>query len=76
MHFNFMEKINEFINENSFESGIISIGLSLILLTFMLYKKESAKMSDHGLNSWKQYISSWAVIILLMVKGISLLFWQ
>jgi hypothetical protein len=68
-----MERINDFINENSFESGVISIGLSLIFLTYILHKKESAKMSDHGLNSWKQYVSSWAVIILLMVKGISLL---
>lgn len=71
-----MEKINEFINENSFETGIISIGLSLIFLTYMLHKNEAAKISEHGLNSWKQYVSSWAVIILLMVKGISLLLWQ
>jgi len=68
-----MERINEFINENAFESGVISIGMSLIFLTYILNKKESAKMSDHGLNSWKQYISSWVVIILLMVKGIFLL---
>ncbi len=68
-----MERINDFLNENSFESGIILIGLSLIFLTYILHKKESAKMSAHGLNSWKQYVSSWAVIILLIIKGISLL---
>lgn len=68
-----MGRINEFINENSFEYGIISIGLSLIFLVYILHKNESFKMSDHGLNSWKQYVSSWAIIILLMVKGIYLL---
>ena len=68
-----MERVNEFINEYAFESGVISIGLSLIFLTYTLHKKESAKMSNHGLNSWNQYINSWVVIILLMVKGIFLL---
>tara|TARA_R110002072_G_scaffold193809_3_gene350969 strand:- start:334 stop:552 length:219 start_codon:yes stop_codon:yes gene_type:complete len=68
-----MEKINEFINEYSFESGIISIGLSLIFLVYMVNKNESARMSNHGLNSWNQYVNSWLVIILLMFYGIILL---
>jgi len=68
-----MERINEFINEYSFESGVISIGLSLIFLTYLLHKKESAKMSNHGLNSWKQYVNSWVVIFLLMLLGFRLL---
>lgn len=68
-----MGRIDDFINENSFESGIISIGLSLIFLTYMLHKNESAKMSEHGLSSWKQYVNSWLIIFLLMLIGLSLL---
>ena len=68
-----MNKIIDYISEHPFESGLISISLAFLLIGFTLHRKESHKMKDHNLASWKGYVNQIGVIILLLIYGIILL---
>lgn len=68
-----MKDLVDLMSENTFESGIIFIGLSFILLVVTIYRKESLKMREHNTASWKGYVNQLGLIVLLLVYGIILL---
>lgn len=68
-----MKNLTDLMSENTFESGIVFIGLSFILLVITLYRKESLRMKDHNTASWKGYVNQLGFIILLLISGIILL---
>lgn len=73
-----MKEIKEtFVNalENyPIQSGFILIGLGVIFLLFQLDSKDSYKMKDHNVLSWKSFVNKWAVIIMFFLFGIILIF--
>ena len=55
------------------QSGIILIGLGIIGLLFQLDLKESPKMKNHSILSWKTFLSKWFLIILSILWGFILI---
>jgi hypothetical protein len=67
-----MKGFTEYMLENSFVCGIGAIMLSILLLLYTFFK-ESSKMKNHDIMSWKAYVNTWAFAIMLMMLGIFLL---
>ena len=64
-----MRYINDFIAENPIISGIIYFLIALMILAWRIYKKDSFRMKDYSIFTWKALVNSWAVILMLLVGG-------
>lgn len=67
-----MTAFTEFLVQNSFVCGISAVVLSLLILAFT-FLKQSSKMKDHDIMSWKAYVNTWAFAAMLLMLGIYLL---
>lgn len=68
-----MKEFTEFMLENSFVCGVSAITLSILLFLYTFFK-QSSKMKDHDIMSWKAYVNTWAFAAMLLMLGIYLLF--
>jgi len=68
-----MRYINDYISENPIISGIVFILIALILLAWRIYEKDTFRMKDYSIFSWKSLVNSWAVIFMLIIGGIFLI---
>lgn len=67
--FSFKNVLVDIINQYPIYSGIYMIVLGIIWLVHQIGKKESFRMKDHGLGSWGAMVSTWGVIISLIILG-------
>lgn len=58
------ENIVNFIDENSTISALIFLIIGIVLLIFKLTSKEKLSFKKHNILSWKEYVYTWAVIIM------------
>ncbi|WP_298882205.1 hypothetical protein [uncultured Polaribacter sp.] len=56
------------------QSGFILIGLGIIGLLFQIDLKESPKMKDHNIFSWRVFLNKWFLIIMSIIWGLTLIF--
>ncbi|GAA0873241.1 hypothetical protein GCM10009117_23880 [Gangjinia marincola] len=66
-----MKALTEYMLQYSFVFGSIALIMSLLLFFVIIYSK-SKRMNDHDVMSWKAYVNTWAVAIMLFVLGIFL----
>lgn len=62
------------MEQTPFEAGVVSISLGCILFAIRMFFKESWNMKDHSALSWKSFVNSWVLIVLLIIMGFSILF--
>ena len=55
------------------QSGLILIGLGIIGLLFQIDLKESSKMKDHSVLTWRVFLNKWFLIILSIIWGLILI---
>ena len=55
------------------QSGIIMIGIGVILLLFQLDLKESNKMKEHNVFSYRGFVNKCTLIIMSFLFGIILI---
>lgn len=53
--------------------GLILIGLGIIFLLFQLDSKESFRMKNHGLFSWRALLAKWTIILMCFITGLILI---
>ncbi|GER58589.1 hypothetical protein [Patiriisocius marinus] len=70
----FSRFLNKLIEQVPFEIGVVIIGLGFISLALRIFFKESWRMKNHSVLSWKTFVDSWAVIVMLFMMGFSILF--
>ena len=61
------------LNEYPIACGISMIIMGVIWLVLQINKKQSFKMEDHGLGSWREMVGTWGVIVFLILWGIILI---
>jgi hypothetical protein len=61
------------LNDYPIATGIYLIILGILLLLYRLGKKDSFKMKDYNIFSWKVLVNTWAVIIIILMMGLFLL---
>ncbi|AFL81197.1 hypothetical protein Aeqsu_1717 [Aequorivita sublithincola DSM 14238] len=66
--------LSEIMTENPFYIGSLCLILGVSSLIYKISKKNSFKMKDYNVMSWKAMVNSWAFIIMLIVLGITLIF--
>lgn len=57
------------INDYPIICGISMLVIGVIWLIIQLNRKQSFKMEDHGLGSWGAMVSTWGVIVFLILWG-------
>ena len=65
--------MGDFLSLSDTELGVVFIGLSMILVVITLYRKESLRMKNHNLGSWKGYVNQLGLIVLLLICGVILI---
>lgn len=68
------EKIIALIEDNNIVSGIIFILIAMLIVVYQLNKNESYKMKDHSLFTWKAFVNTWAIVLILLMFGLFLIF--
>ena len=68
------EKIITFIEDNNIISGIIFILIAILIVVYQFNKNESYKMKDHNLFTWKVFVNTWAIVLILLMFGFFLIF--
>jgi hypothetical protein len=68
-----MDYINGYISENPIISGIIYFLIAFMLLAWRIYKKDSFRMKDYSIFTWKSLVNSWGLIFMLVIGGIYLI---
>lgn len=68
-----MEFINEYVRENPIISGVIFFLIAIMLLAWRIYKKDTFRMKDYSIFTWKTLVSTWSVIFMLVIGGIFLI---
>ena len=61
------------VNDDPIFYGLVIILVSIALLALRIYFKESSRMKNHNIFSWKAYVSSWALIIMVFFMGLFLI---
>ena len=69
-----MDLFDSAIKGYPIQSGFILIGLGIIYLLFQLDAKESFRMKDHGLLSWRALLAKWTIIFMCFITGLILVF--
>ena len=69
-----MNKISNLISEYPFYTGVISLLIGIITLVYKIRKKESFNMNNYNVAGWNVLISSWALILLAFIFGMTLIF--
>tara|TARA_R110002020_G_scaffold49796_9_gene141453 strand:- start:3929 stop:4147 length:219 start_codon:yes stop_codon:yes gene_type:complete len=67
-------KLNELMSEYPFYIGSCCLILGVSLLIYKLGKKESFRMKDYNVITWKVLVNTWAFILMLIMLGIALIF--
>ncbi len=70
----FYNKLNEIIAEYPFYVGSFCLVLGVSLLIYKIGKNESFKMKDYNVIAWKVLVNTWAVILMLIILGVTLIF--
>ena len=65
--------LTDFMSDDPFSKGIVFLGLGIMWLLYKIYTKQSFNMHKYSVFEWKAFVSSWAVIIMLMIFGIILI---
>tara|TARA_R110002074_G_scaffold96401_9_gene209496 strand:- start:3881 stop:4111 length:231 start_codon:yes stop_codon:yes gene_type:complete len=55
------------------ESGLLIMGIGIILVIFRLEKKNTFKMKDYGLIEWKLLVQTWGIAIMFILIAIILI---
>lgn len=69
-----IEEVFNSLEENPIVFGFILVAIGLIILLFRLDKKDSFKMKDHGLISWRLLVQIWSLIIMFILMGLIMIF--
>ncbi len=69
----FSSWLSNITNDDPIFYGFVFIFVSIVLLVLRIYFKESSKMKNHNISSWKAYVSSWALIIMVFFMGLFLI---
>lgn len=59
------KELIKFIEKEPIIFGIIALLIALVI-TFFNLKKESKSFSEHSIFSWKVFINSWAIVVMLL----------
>ena len=72
-----MEKLKDFlvnlIESYPLISGLFMIVCGLLVFNYQYRKKESFRMSEHGLGSWKAFVNIWAISAIFFLWGLILI---
>ncbi len=72
-----MERLKDFlvnlIDSYPLITGIFMIVCGILIFNYQYGKKESFKMSEHGLGSWKAFVNIWAISIIFLLWGLILI---
>ena len=55
------------------QSGLLLIGLGIIGLLFQLDLKESCRMKNHSILTWRVFLNKWLLIIMSFILGLILI---
>lgn len=67
-------KLNEIMTEYPFYVGSFCLILGVSLLIYKVGKKESFRMKDYNVITWKVLVDTWAFVIMLIMLGFALIF--
>ena len=67
-------KLNELMAEYPFYVGSFCLLLGIGLLIYKIGKKESFRMKDYNVITWKVLVDTWAFVLMLMMLGLALIF--
>ena len=68
------EKILHLIDSYPLFIGGLFLFLGLAYLIYKIDKKESYKMKDYDVMSWKAMVNSYALIFMLIIAGLCIIF--
>jgi hypothetical protein len=54
-------------------SGITFLILGILIIVYQIKKNEVFNMNKHGLASWKAFVNTWGVAIILVLWGVILI---
>jgi hypothetical protein len=67
-------KLNELMAEYPFYVGSFCLLLGIALLIYKIGKKESFRMKDYNVITWKVLVDTWAFVLMLIMLGLALIF--
>ena len=67
-------KLNELMAEYPFYIGSFCLLLGIGLLIYKIRKRESFRMKDYNVITWKVLVDTWAFILILIMLGLALIF--
>jgi hypothetical protein len=68
------EKIITLIEDNNIVTGVIFILIAILVVLYQLKKNESFKMKDHSIFTWKVFVNTWVIVLILLMFGLFLIF--
>ena len=68
------EKIVDLIDSYPLLTGGLFLFLGLAYLIYKIDKRESYKMKDYDVMSWKAMVNSYALIFMLIIAGLFIIF--
>jgi len=66
--------LNELMVEYPFYIGSFCLLLGIGLLIYKIGKRESFRMKDYNVITWKVLVDTWAFVLMLIMLGLALIF--